>query len=153
VALAEALTVNTNLRVLSLADSGLPDRALLGASAYEAFGAMHRVNTNLILELPAFVNVIGDERRLIYYNQMRIEQRLNSAGRGTLLSVTHSPREEWVDALHELNTASGNESPAFHISCLYGLLRLNPYVCSSLLIEPTNRAIRKALAAKRMRRA
>jgi hypothetical protein len=155
VALAEALTVNTHLRVVclvSLADTGNPDRAVLGASAYEAFGAMLRVNTNLSLELPPFVNAIGDERRLDHYNQMRIEQRLNSAGRGTLLSVVHSPREEWVNALHELNTSSANESPAFHISCLYSLLRLNPNVCSSQVVEPTNRVIRKILAAKRMRR-
>jgi hypothetical protein len=83
---------------------------------------MHRVNTNLSLELPPYVNAIGNERRLDHYNQMLIEQRLNSAGRGTLLSVSHSPREEWVNALHELNT-SANESPAFRISCLYSLLR------------------------------
>jgi hypothetical protein len=153
VALAEALTVTTNMRVLSLADAGNPDRALLGASAYEAFSAMYRVNTNLSLELPPYVNAIGDERRLDFYNQMRIEQRLNSAGRGNLFSVTHSPREDWVDALHDLNTASANESPAFHISCWYSLLRLNPNVCSSQVVEPTHRAIRKALAAKRMRRA
>jgi hypothetical protein len=157
-ALAEALAVNTHLRVVCLADTGnhlyqMHDAAVLGASAYEAFGAMHRVNTNLILELPPYVNLIGDERRLDHYNQMRIEQRLNSAGRGTLFSVVHSPREEWVNALHELNTASGNESPAFHISCLYSLLRLNPNVCLLPLVEHTNRAIRKTSAAKRMRRA
>jgi hypothetical protein len=156
VALAEALTVNTHLRVVclvSLADTGNPARAALGASAYEAFGAMLRVNTNLSLELPPYVDAIGDERRLDHYNQMRIEQRLNSAGRGTLLTVIYSPREEWVNALHELNTSNGNETPAFHISCLYSLLRLNPNVCSSQVVEATNRAIRKYVAAKRMRRA
>jgi hypothetical protein len=98
VALAEALTVNTHLRVVCLANTGNPDRAALGASAYEAFGAMHRVNTNLSLELPPYVDAIGDERRLEFYNQMRIEQRLNSAGRGLILSVIYSPREEWVKA-------------------------------------------------------
>jgi hypothetical protein len=149
VALAEALTVNTRLHVVRLHDT-----YGLGAPAYEAFGAMHRVNTNISLELSPYVNDIGDERRLELYNQMRIEQRLNSAGRGTLLSVDHSPREEWVHALHELNAtnANANESPAFEISCLYSLLRLNPNVCSSQVVEPTTLAVRKAMAAKRMRR-
>lgn len=148
VALAEALTVNTNLRVVSLARTGA-----LGAPAYEAFGAMYRVNTNLSLELPSYVNDIGDERRLDYYNQMRIEKSLNSAGRGTFLSVSHSTREEWVNALHELNASSADNSPAFYLSCLYSLLRLNPNVYLSQLVETTTPVVHKALAAKRMRRA
>jgi hypothetical protein len=175
VALAEALTVNTKLRVVRLADTDA-----LGAPAYQAFRAMHRVNTNVNLELSPRVTDIGDERQFDIYNQMRIEQQVNSAARGTLFSVEHSlreeewvnaleqrlnsagrrmrlsvdqsPREEWVNALHELNATNANESPAFQISCLYSLLRLNPNACLSQLVESTTPALRRTLAARWMRR-
>jgi hypothetical protein len=54
---------------------------------------------------------------------------LNKVGRGRLLSSIQTPREEWIDALHELNTFDVNDCPAFGVSCLYSLLRLNPAIC------------------------
>jgi hypothetical protein len=55
---------------------------------------------------------------------MVIEQRLNLVGRGKLLASSQMMKEEWVNALHELNVA--NASPAHIVSCQYSLLRLNP---------------------------
>jgi hypothetical protein len=56
VALAEALAVNKTLRKIRLCISVLSHRRVtLGAPAYLAFGAMLRVNTNLVLELPSFL--------------------------------------------------------------------------------------------------
>jgi hypothetical protein len=50
VALAEALTVNESLRILTLSE------ATLGSQAYDAFSAMMRVNTSIVLKLPPFDN-------------------------------------------------------------------------------------------------
>jgi hypothetical protein len=112
VALAEVLTVNRTLRVISLNAESSFVYDELGAPAYEAFSAMLRVNTKLL------------ESR----NQMVIEQRLNEVGRGRLLASRQTNKEEYVDALHELGSYDVGDSPAFQISCLYSLLRLNPSV-------------------------
>jgi hypothetical protein len=99
-----------------------------GAQVYEAFSAMLRVNTSLVLEPPLFETDGADEIVLDARNQMEIELRLNQAGRGRLLSSSLTTREEYVDALHELNTYNAEDSPAFQVSCLYSLLRLKPSV-------------------------
>jgi hypothetical protein len=122
-ALAEALTINKALRKITLSSG-----TNFGAHVYEAFSAMLRVNTSLVLKLPPFETDGADERLLEARNQMRIEQRLNKAGRGKLLSSTQTTRDEYVDALHELNTYNAEDSPAFQVSCLYSLLRLKPSV-------------------------
>jgi uncharacterized protein YoaH (UPF0181 family) len=59
VALAGALTINKTLRMVLLDDDLFvsdPDhtKASLGGEAYEAFGAMLRVNTSIKLDLPTF---------------------------------------------------------------------------------------------------
>jgi hypothetical protein len=131
VALAEALTVNKTLRMLTLSES------TLSAQAYDAFSAMLRVNTNLVLRIPPVETAGGggggadEETRLVNARkQMAIEQRLNNVGRGKLLSSSQTPRKEWVDALNNLNSDSSvNEIPEFNVSCLFSLLRLNPSVC------------------------
>jgi hypothetical protein len=133
-ALAEALTVNTTLRNITLCSkvrtiNEVPNEAKLGAPAYEAFSAMLRVNTSLRLELPPFDDAGGDERIVDSRNQIRIEQGLNYGGRGRLLSSSQTPRDEWVDALNELNFSNVDEPPAFNVSCLYSLLLLHPSVC------------------------
>jgi hypothetical protein len=132
VTLAEALTVNTTLRLLRLDDFVF---ASLGCPVYEAFSAMLRVNTSLRVELPSFDDAFDgvgvDERIVDSRNQMRIEQELNHVGRGRLLSSSQTPREEWVDALHDLNSSNVDETPEFNVSCLFRLLRLNPSVCMS----------------------
>jgi hypothetical protein len=134
-ALAEALTVNTTLRKINLNyfygdDPPVQNRATLGAQASAAFGAMLLINTSLVLELPAFLETdVVDERLCESRDQMRIEQLLNEAGRGRLLASTQTPKEEWVDALNELNSYV-DESPAFQDSCLFSLLRLSPSVVS-----------------------
>jgi hypothetical protein len=90
---------------------------------------MHRINANLVLELPRFDIATHDETLINHYNQMRIEQRLNQVGRGRLLASNETAREEWVDALHELSSSDSfglDDSPALRISCLYSLLLLNP---------------------------
>lgn len=103
----------------------------LGAPAYDALGAMLRVNTSLDLELPdPFPHSdVGDQTRLLESRkQMIIEQQLNEVGRGYLLALSsHTAKEDWVDALH--NLSSYNDSPSFEVSCLYNLLRLSPEIC------------------------
>jgi hypothetical protein len=122
VALAEALTVNVTLRTITLAE------ATLGAQVYEAFSKMLRVNTNLVLKHPPFETAGADERLRESHKQLVIEQRLNEVGRGRLLASRQATREEWVYALHELNSYNVDDSHAFQVSCLYSLLHLNPSV-------------------------
>jgi hypothetical protein len=132
VVLAEALTVNTTLREvsLSIAANYLHMKTEFGAPIYDAFSAMLRVNTSLVLKLPPFDDAAGDDQRLVdSRNQMRIEQSLNAVGRGRLLSSSQTPRKEWVDALDELSSRNVDESPEFNVSCLYSLLGLNPATC------------------------
>jgi hypothetical protein len=121
VALAEAVTMNTTLRILLLDDlvvsDPAPTKASLGAQAYEAFGAMLRVNTSIKLDLPTFDDALGDERDAEHLNQMRMEQQLNEVGRGRLLVSSQTPREDWVDALQKLNAP--NVDDLFEVSCLY----------------------------------
>jgi hypothetical protein len=77
VALAEAFTVNKTLRKITLSlDPEYPSHQVqaedeLSAPAYEAFCAMLRVSTNLVLELPLFTG--ADERLCDSRNRMRIE--------------------------------------------------------------------------------
>jgi hypothetical protein len=134
VALAEALTVNTTLRKIDLSTSvhytgrDASTNATLGAQSYEAFSAMLRVNTSLVLRLPPLETAGADERLRESRKQMIIEQTLNAVGRGRLLASRLTTREEYVDALNELNF---DGSPSFSVSCMYSLLRLNPDVCIS----------------------
>jgi hypothetical protein len=146
VALAEALTVNKTLRQVLLCVAPVHHRVHqvrnrdnLGAQAYEAFSAMLRVNTSLDLTLPPFESAGADERLLESRQQMFIELQLNRVGRGRLVKSRQTTREEWVDALRKLNFTQFddspplgvynlNDSPAFRVSCLYSLLRLNPSV-------------------------
>jgi hypothetical protein len=131
VVLAEALTVNTTLRKLTLPDfSQVNVKATFGAPVCEAFSAMLRLNTSLVLKLPPFDDAAGDDQRLVdSRNQMRIEQSLNAVGRGRLLSSSQTTQKEWVDALDELNSSNVDNSLEFNVSCLYSLLRLNPATC------------------------
>jgi hypothetical protein len=136
VALAEVLTVNKTLRRLTVSINSFrhqaDNRVMLGAPAYEAFSAMLRVNTSLVLELPPFEINGVNERLLESRKQMVIEQRLNQVGRGSLLSSSRqTTRGDYVDALQELNSCNVDDSPAFQVSCLYSLLRLHPAVCMS----------------------
>jgi hypothetical protein len=143
VALAEALlTVNKTLRKITLSvdffidyfDDPRPHKTdTLGVQAYEAFSAMLRVNTSLVLELPPFeFETDGvDERLFESYNQMVIECRLNQVGRGRLMASRQTTRQEYTDALNGLNSDSVDDPPAFRVSCLYSLLRLHPAVCMS----------------------
>jgi hypothetical protein len=92
---------------------------------------MLRVNTSLVLTYPPADAANADERLIHHHNQMVLEQRLNKVGRGRLLTSRQTKREEWVDALHELDSDFVQDSPAFQVSCLYSLLRLQPAVCMS----------------------
>jgi hypothetical protein len=141
VALAEALTVNKTLRVFRMEDNIFDSypvhaKACLGAQAYEAFGTMLRVNTSLKLHLPTFDDDVGDERDVEHFKRMRIEQRLNKVGRGRLLASSQTPREDWVNALQELNAP--NDDDLFEVGCLYSLLQLHPDVCMLELNDTTN---------------
>jgi hypothetical protein len=134
VALAEALTVNRTLRNIALFVTPVFNGArffntyALGACAYEAFGAMLRGNTDLVLTVPPLRSPFRDHRLLESRTQMIIEQRLNEVGRGYLLaSSSDTTKEDWVMALHKLSTY--NISPSFEVSCVYSLLRLNPEIC------------------------
>jgi hypothetical protein len=128
-ALAEALTVNTTLRTFSLSGT------VHGFQSYEAFAKMLLVNTSLVLELPPPDRYACGERLFDSYDQMRIEQHLNKAGRGRLLASIQTTKEEWVDALRKLNYSSFNDSPtddpdAMLIGCIFSLVRLNPEIVS-----------------------
>jgi hypothetical protein len=135
VALAEALTVNKTLRMIDFSNFLYPvyvvrNKATFGATAFEAFSAMLRVNTSLILTYPPVDYANADERLIHHHNQVILEQRLNKVGRGRLLAASKQTKtEEWVDALHQLNSNAFDGSPAFQVSCLYSLLRLQPAVC------------------------
>jgi hypothetical protein len=148
VALAEALTANKTLRQVHLSvkpvfkpvftDVPFPNTDELGTPAYEAFGAMLRGNTSLVLELPRLHSVGGDRRLFESHCEMHIENQLNLVGRGGLLASRQTTREEWVNALHELSTydaathafrSTYDVDDAFRVSCLYSLLRLNPAIC------------------------
>jgi hypothetical protein len=136
VALAEALTVNKTLRMIKLSTGvhgrDMHNKATLGAQSYEAFTTMLRTNTTLNLELPPFETAGADERLRESRDQLRIEQRLNKAGRGKLLASSQTTKEEWVAALDVLNTTNNSDdSPALQISCMYSLLRLHPATCMS----------------------
>lgn len=140
--LAEALTVNTTLRVLqldqidALAGVPLPIQASLGVQSYEvdtyeAFAAMLRFNTNLVLKLPPLDRAVRDEISFEAFGQMRIEQRSNRVGRGRLMASRQTTKEEWVDALRELSTDDVDDEPeALRLSCLFSLFQLNPEVVS-----------------------
>jgi hypothetical protein len=131
VALAEALMVNKSLVKITLGFLHKHNQYTFGVHAYDAFSAMLRVNTSLVLYLPPF-ELTGrvDARLLESRNKMLIEQRLNQVGRGRLMA-SRQTSEEYVDALHELNSFNVRDPPAFQVSCLYSLLRLNPSVCIS----------------------
>jgi hypothetical protein len=143
VVLAEALTVNESLRRVTLSvDRKRPSRRVqdpdtLSALTYEAFCAMLRVNTSIHVDLPALETTGVDERLRDSYKQMVIEQVLNCAGRGRLLSSSKTTKKEWVDALNELNY-SVEGGAEFTVSFLYSLLRLNPSVCLEELNDTTN---------------
>jgi hypothetical protein len=82
--LAEALTVNRTLRKITLLTRSYSyhDMYYLGVQAYDAFSAMLRVNTSLVLKLRIpFETDLCESRE-----QMHIEQRLNQVGRGRLLA-------------------------------------------------------------------
>jgi hypothetical protein len=139
VALAEALTVNKTLRSIALSTFLHPNhpvrnKATFGAVAFEAFSAMLRVNTSLVLAThPPVDSATADEGLIHHHNQMVLEQRLNEVGRGRLLAASRqTSREEWVVALHGLNSNTvDDDSPDFRVSCLYSLLRLQPALCMS----------------------
>jgi hypothetical protein len=138
VALAEALTINKTLRMLILDDSlfvsdSARTKSSLSAQAYEAFCTMLRVNTSIKLDLPTFDFDVGDERDVEHFKRMRIEHRLNKVGRGKLLASSQTPREEWVNALQELNAPNADD--LFEVSCLYSLLQLHPEMC---MLEPND---------------
>jgi hypothetical protein len=61
-------------------------------------------NANLVLKLLPFKTAGVNERLHESREQMVIEQRLNQVGRGKLLASTQTTRNEWVDALDELNS-------------------------------------------------
>jgi hypothetical protein len=137
--LAGGLAVNKTLRRVILTDPCLArniavrNKVSLGAQVYEAFSTMLRVNTSLTLKLPPLDRAGGDQRLVDSYDQLRIEQRLNTVGRGSLLTSTQTTREAWVGALQKLNANNVEDAPAFQVSCLFSLLRLNPAACMLLL--------------------
>jgi hypothetical protein len=148
VVLAEALTVNQTLRSITLSVLGHvpggrylqdPDIDIMRAPAYEAFCAMLRVNTSIVVDLPALDTAGGDDRLRESYRQLLIEGVLNSiGGRGRLLSSCQTTRKEWVDALNRLNKVVLEDRPEFTVSLLYNLLRLKPSLCLLGLNDTSN---------------
>jgi hypothetical protein len=143
VALAVALTVNKTLRTVVLTDFARPrhqarNKASLGVQAYEVFSAMLRVNTSLNLRLPPLDMAGAQQRVRKSRSQMFIEQLLNKADRGELLSSSQTTRAAWVNALDDLNSMNGDRSPRFQVICLFNLLRLNPAACILHPSGPSN---------------
>jgi hypothetical protein len=132
VALAEALTVNKTLHYVVLAfrvdASTLPSTPVLGVPVYEALSAMLRVNTSLVLRIHPSETDGANEMLRESRDQLRIEQRLNTVGRGRLLASNQTTREQWADAVHELASGNVDDSPAFQVSCIYSVLRSSPTV-------------------------
>jgi hypothetical protein len=89
---------------------------------------MLRINTSLVLKLPPCEPAGADERLLESREQMRIEQRLNQVSRGRLLASRQTTREEYIDALNELNSYNDDGPSPFQVGCLYSLLRLDPSI-------------------------
>jgi hypothetical protein len=111
VALAEALTVNKTLCKINLSTTVPPSQpvrnkaaATIGAQAYVAFSTMMHANTSIVLKLPPFENAGTDERLRESQDQLRIKQLLNNVGRGRILASNQTTREQWFDALNELNS-------------------------------------------------
>jgi hypothetical protein len=125
VALAEALTVNTTLRMIKLSN------IVHGFQSYEAFAKMLLVNTSLVLELLPRNKDVRGGRRFESFGQMRIEQRLNRVGRGRLLTSSQTTKEDWVDALYNLSSDESDDEPEdLRLGCIFSLFRLNPEVVS-----------------------
>lgn len=134
VALAQALQANTTLRELALVDQwdyGFRTTDHMNVSSYQALRKMLRVNTSVILKVPALdfrwssdlVDIVRP-----YYDRMRIEMRLNAAGRGGLMLGSQAARAAWMNTLYELITqAQVNDD--LQVDCLYTLLKLNPSIC------------------------
>ena len=78
----------------------------LSVPVYDAFSAMLRVTTSLVLKLHPFDDADSDQRLVDSRNQMLIEQSLDAVGRRRLLSSKQATIEERVDALDELNSYS-----------------------------------------------
>lgn len=135
VALAEALTFNKTLCMITLSDDyvfNIPSTKIetLGVPAYEAFSAKMRVNTNIILNLPPFdSSSSADESIRESPDKLCIEQQLNHVGRGKLLSSSQTTKGEWVNGLHELDSNNVDEGAAFRISYLYRLPQLDLGMC------------------------
>jgi hypothetical protein len=133
VALAEALQVNTTLRELVLVgewDYGFRTTDHMNIPAYQALQNMLRVNTSVILKVPALdsrwnPDLVGIVRP--YYDRMLIEMRLNAAGRGGLMLGSQASKAAWVHTLNRLN--GQNEDDDLQVDCLYTLLKLNPSMC------------------------
>jgi hypothetical protein len=100
VALAEALTVNKTVRMISLSaivqsNRNVSNAAKLGAQSYETFGAMLRVNASMNLVLPPLDMANSDEKLLVSYGQMRIPQRLNRVDRVKVLLSSQTTKTDW----------------------------------------------------------
>jgi hypothetical protein len=133
VALAEAVQINTTLRLVDLDENGScgeasgDTRNSMGFSAYKAFTTMVVARSDhLELGVPAADKgaSIADKDQ---YDKMRIELRLNAVGRRQLLATSPTTRDAWVNALLELN--SDEENCDIKVDCLYTFLLLNPTVC------------------------
>jgi hypothetical protein len=144
VALAETLEVNTTLQELVLVeqwDHGIVTVDNMCIPAYQALRKMLRVNTSVVLKLPVRLDVtdhrwIDDpptDSARPYYDRMRIEMRLNAAGRGRLmLAGSQVSRAAWVNTLHELIAQEDDDNhdvDDLRVDCLYTLLKLNPSLC------------------------
>jgi hypothetical protein len=136
VALAQALQVNTTLQELVLVDQwdyGFRTTDHMNISAYQALRKMLRVNTSVALKVPAldsrWSSDVADTVRP-YYDRMRIEMRLNAAGRGGLMMVgSQASKAAWVNTLQELIVQGDDDDDDLQVDCLYTLLKLNPSIC------------------------
>jgi hypothetical protein len=115
--LVEALTVNQILREFSLAN------ATFRGGAYDAFGNMLRVRTELVVDLER-LSINEAEPIANAYSRMMIVQRLNQAGRGRLLN--QRTRQVMQNVLQELSRVTAADPPELHVSCINELLHDNP---------------------------
>jgi hypothetical protein len=109
IALAQALQVNTSLKELVLVgewDYGFRTTDHMNIPAYQALRKMLRVNTSVVLKVPALDSRWNPDLVDIvrpYHDRMLIEMRLNAAGRGKLMLGSQASKVKWVNTLHELS--------------------------------------------------
>lgn len=134
--LADVLRYNRYIKTLWIhMEPSSTEESILDVQVYRVFSEMLRLNHDvhvIVQELPS--NAFKDEELDNARTEFDIENKLNSVGRGTLLTMAATnaittQRDAWIDACCRLMEASdGNPCNEITLDCLFLLLRCNPMV-------------------------